>query len=190
MEERTTISVFVGSTRTGRIGRRVADWIARTLESRGHRVHIIDPEEHEVLLTLRIPNHYRPEPDEELAAISARLEESDGFVLVTNEYNHSFSGALKNAIDHFMPEYKRKPFLIASYSVGPYGGVRANEALRPVVSELKGVPAPLALLIGEVNTLIGEDGTISDEGFVERASGAFEDFEWYVTALKAARERE
>ena len=52
-----------------------------------------------------------PEPME---TISAKLNDSDGFLLVTGEYNHSIPPALKNMLDHFQREYYFKPSAIAS----------------------------------------------------------------------------
>ncbi len=183
-----TITVFIGSMRMGRIGDKVAKHISKTLESRGHTVHLIDPAEHTGIQTLTLPNHYNPKPSEDMLNLHNWLDESDGFILVTPEYNHSFSGTLKDAIDNFMPEYYRKAFGIVSYSIGPFGGVRANEALRQVVSELKAVPTPLPLLIPMVqNVFDAETGALKDTTLTEREAKFLTDFEWYVKALKAAR---
>jgi NAD(P)H-dependent FMN reductase len=181
------IAVFSGTTRSGKKGQFVAQWIARILEQRGHTVHMIDPTEYEELLVLHIPNHYNPKPTKQMQAISKMLCDSDGFILVSPEYNHSFSGALKNAIDNFMPEYEKKPFGIATYSAGPFGGIRANEALRPVVSELKGVPTPLPFLVSHVQNLFNDAGELQDNRYSDRLAIFLDDFEWYVNALKAAR---
>ncbi|MDX6240594.1 MAG: hypothetical protein QOG10_5414, partial [Kribbellaceae bacterium] len=59
----------------------------------------------------------------------------DGFVFVTPEYNHSTSGALKNAIDFLFAEWNNKAAGFVSY--GAVGGARAVEHLRLVMGELK-----------------------------------------------------
>lgn len=185
--KKTTISVFIGSVRNGRIGDKVANWIAKTLEQRGHTVYIIDPDKFPELLTLRIPNHYNPKPSTQMQQVHKWLDESDGFILVTPEYNHSFSGTIKNALDNFMPEYEKKPFGIVSYSGGPFGGIRANEALRIVVSELKGVSTPIPFMVSMVQNVFDENGKLKDESYTERLSKFLDDFEWYVKTLKEAR---
>lgn len=59
----------------------------------------------------------------------------DGFVFVTPEYNRSFPGVLKNALDRVYAEWNNKAAAIVSYGVD--GGVRAAEALRPVLGALQ-----------------------------------------------------
>ena len=59
----------------------------------------------------------------------------DAFVFVTPEYNHSMSGALKNAIDFLFREWNDKAAGFVSY--GSVGGARAVEQLRLVMGELK-----------------------------------------------------
>jgi len=187
MTKKTIISIFIGSIRSGRIGDKVANWVAKTLEQRGHTVNIIDPEEYPELQTLKIPNHYNQKPSLDMQKIHKWLEESDGFILVTPEYNHSFSGTIKNALDNFMPEYEKKPFGIVSYSIGPFGGIRANEALRPIISELKGVATPIPFMISTVGNVFDENGNLKDKVYDERIVAFLDNFEWYVHALKDAR---
>ena len=50
------------------------------------------------------------------------------------EYNHSISGALKNAIDYLREEWNNKAAGIVSY--GSVGGARAAEHLRGILGEL------------------------------------------------------
>jgi len=184
-----TISVFFGSIRPERAGENVAKWIVRTLEHSGYDVHLIDPVKHQELQTLIVPNHYNPKPSEDMIKVHQWLQESDGFILVTPEYNHSFSGAIKNALDNFMPEYEKKPFGIVSYSTGPFGGIRANEALRIVVSELKGVSTPIPFMIPTVQDVFNDEGIPKDPQYDSRLKTFLEDFGWYVHTLKEAREK-
>jgi NAD(P)H-dependent FMN reductase len=189
MNKKTTVSVFIGSVRNGRMGDKPANWIAKTLEQRGHTVHIIDPDKIPELLTLKLPNHYNQKPSSQMQQVHKWLDESDGFIIVTPEYNHSFSGTIKNALDNFMPEYEKKPFGIASYSISPFGGIRANEALRIVISELKGVATPIPFMISMVQNVFDDTGKLKDESYTERLNSFLDNFEWYVNALKDAREK-
>lgn len=54
--------------------------------------------------------------------------------MVTPEYNHATSGALKNAIDFLFAEWNNKAVGFVGY--GSVGGARAIESLRLVVGEL------------------------------------------------------
>ena len=64
-----------------------------------------------------------------------KIASFDGFVFVTPEYNHSTSGALKNAIDFIYGEWNDKAAGLVSYGV--HGGVRAAEHLRLVLGEVQ-----------------------------------------------------
>jgi len=65
---------------------------------------------------------------------SKKIAKFDGFVFVTPEYNHSFTGALKNAIDYLFVEWNNKAAGFVSY--GGAGGIRAVEQLRPIMAEM------------------------------------------------------
>jgi NAD(P)H-dependent FMN reductase len=67
-------------------------------------------------------------------AWAAKIASFDGFVMVTPEYNHSTSGALKNAIDFLFAEWNNKAVGFVSY--GAAGGTRAVEHLRLIAGEL------------------------------------------------------
>jgi NAD(P)H-dependent FMN reductase len=55
--------------------------------------------------------------------------------LLTPEYNHSVSGALKNAIDFLYREWNNKAAGFVSYG-GNAGGSRAVEHLRLIMAEM------------------------------------------------------
>ena len=68
-------------------------------------------------------------------AWSEKIDSLDAFIFVTPEYNHSISGALKNAIDFLYREWNNKAAAFVSY--GSAGGVRAVEHLRLILAELQ-----------------------------------------------------
>ena len=63
-----------------------------------------------------------------------KLAELDGFVFIVQEYNHSITGALKNALDLAREAWNNKAAGIVSY--GSTGGARAAEHLRGILGEL------------------------------------------------------
>ena len=69
----------------------------------------------------------------EAVRLRANLEATDAVLFVTPEYNHSVSGALKNAIDYLPPAtLKEKAVGLVGYSW--YGAVKPLEHLREIVS--------------------------------------------------------
>ena len=69
-------------------------------------------------------------------------------MIVTPEYNHSFPGVLKTAMDYLYAEWSNKAVGFVSY--GGLGGARAVEQLRLVCSALQmadvAAQVPLSLL--------------------------------------------
>jgi chromate reductase len=70
-----------------------------------------------------------------VAKLKRSVEESDGVLIATPEYNHGIPGVLKNALDWasrpaFKSCFKNKPVSIISSSLAFTGGVRAQYQLR------------------------------------------------------------
>src|ERR1700741_506588 len=84
---------------------------------------------------------------------SATIERCDGLIIVTPEYNHSFPGLLKHALDMNLKEYIHKAVGICGVSAGPMGGSRAIESLLPVMRELGLVTIFEDVNFGKVGTL-------------------------------------
>jgi NAD(P)H-dependent FMN reductase len=131
------IAVIVGSTRPGRNGKAVADWVLDKAASRtGANYELIDlvdfPLPH---MDEAIPPSAGQYAGEHTKAWAAKIGAYDGFIFVTPEYNHSTSGVLKNAIDYLYAEWNNKAAAFVSY--GSLGGARAIEHLRAICSELQ-----------------------------------------------------
>ena len=88
---------------------------------------------------------------------AATIARGDAFVFVTPEYNHSFPGSLKNALDYLSLEWADKAAGIVSYG-GVSAGLRAATALKPVLSALRMVPVVEAATIPFVQQFLTEDG--------------------------------
>ena len=131
------IGIVVGSTRPGRNGEAVARWVLDLATKRGDAEYqLVD------IASFDLPVFDEPVPPSmgqpftkaHSKAWSAAIAPLDAFVFVTPEYNHSTSGALKNALDYLFYEWHDKAAGFVSY--GGAGGVRAVEHLRGIVGEL------------------------------------------------------
>ena len=131
------IAVILGSTRPGRRGQAVAEWVlARAKERTSANYELIDLIDHPLPhLDEPLPPSLGKYAGEHTRAWAATISEFDGYVFVTPEYNHSTSGVLKNAIDYLHAEWNNKAAAFVSY--GAAGGARAIEHLRAVSSELQ-----------------------------------------------------
>jgi NAD(P)H-dependent FMN reductase len=131
------IAIILGSTRPGRNGKAVADWVVEKASARKDADYeLVDLADHPLPhIDEAIPpslGQYAGEHTKEWARLIAGF---DGFVFVTPEYNHSTSGVLKNAIDYLYGEWNNKAAAFVSY--GSLGGARAIEHLRSIASELQ-----------------------------------------------------
>jgi NAD(P)H-dependent FMN reductase len=158
--------VIVASTRPGRVGRPVADWfVERAVEHGGFEVELADLAEIDLPL-LDEPAHPATGQyiHQHTKGWSARVAAADAFVYVMPEYNHSYNAALKNAIDYLNREWAYKPVGLVSYG-GVSGGLRAVQALKPVISALRMTPVLDAVTIPMVRTMM-HDGTFEPNDIV------------------------
>ncbi|MFC3502620.1 NADPH-dependent FMN reductase [Micromonospora krabiensis] len=133
----TRIGIILGSTRPGRNGEAVARWVLDVAKQRTDaEFELVD------LLDYQLPHLDEPMPPSygqysqpHTKRWSETISSYDGFVMVTPEYNHSTSGALKNAIDYLYGEWNNKAVGFVSY--GSVGGTRAVEHLRLISAELQ-----------------------------------------------------
>jgi NAD(P)H-dependent FMN reductase len=133
----TKIGIILGSTRPGRNGAQVGQWV---LDVASKRIELdfdlVD------LIDYPLPHLDEPMPPslgqyqmEHTRNWAKKIASFDGFIIVTPEYNHSTSGVLKNAIDYLFSEWNNKAVGFVSY--GSVGGARAAEHLRLIAGELK-----------------------------------------------------
>ncbi len=183
-----TISLIYGSVRENRQGIKAAKFLEKKLIERGVRVNLIDPLKYKLPLLDKMYKEFKPgTAPENMEKLSKLLTESDGFLVVTGEYNHSIPPALKNLLDHFQKEYLYKPSAIASYSGGSFGGVRAAVHLRVILGELGTPSIPSMLPFPKVWDLF-DNNYITNNEIVEKSTSKFlDEFLWYVEALKKQR---
>jgi NAD(P)H-dependent FMN reductase len=131
------IAVILGSTRPGRNGKAVADWVLDIAKQRGDADYeLVDIADYALPhLDEIVPPSLGQYSQPHTLAWAEKIASFDGFVFVTPEYNHSTSGALKNAIDFLYAEWNTKAAGFVSY--GSAGGTRAVEHLRLVMAELQ-----------------------------------------------------
>jgi NAD(P)H-dependent FMN reductase len=184
-------AVIYGSARSGRQGIKAARFVANKLEERQHAVTLVDSQEYELpFLDLMYKEFAEGEAPKAMRTVGEILQAADGFVIVSAEYNHSVSAALKNLLDHYQSEYLYKPSAIVTYSAGPYGGVRALVNLRAILAELGTPSIPSALPVSGVLAAFDDDGKALDKTYDERIIKFLDEFEWYENALKRARLQE
>ncbi|WP_329116804.1 NADPH-dependent FMN reductase [Streptomyces sp. NBC_01353] len=183
------VAVVQGSTRDGRLGPVVANWLLSHAAARPDMtVDLIDLAE--TPLPAVFPQlGQAPTAAEDrslLAAVSPRLAAADAFVVVTPEYNHSYPASLKNAIDWHNKEWHAKPVGFVAYG-GFSAGLRAVEHLRGVFAELHAVTIREAVGLQGVWGQFDQEGKATAPAADAAATSMLDQLAWWAEALREAR---
>jgi NAD(P)H-dependent FMN reductase len=164
------LRVIIGSTRPGRVGPSVAEWIIeRAREHGGFDVEVADLAE----LNLPMydePNHPRLQKytHQHTKDWSALVAGSDAFIFVTPEWGHKAAG-------------------IVSYG-GIAAGTRATQMLKQVLTTLKIVPVTEAVNIPFVFKHLDEDKRFkSTEEMEQAATAMLDELQKWTEALLTLR---
>ncbi|HVG49636.1 MAG TPA: NADPH-dependent FMN reductase [Rubellimicrobium sp.] len=153
------LNIVVGSTRPGRVGPRIAQWVQGVAEEHGgFDVELVD------LAAFGLPlldetahprlGQYENEPTRRW---SASVASADAFVFVTPEYDYFAPAALVNAVQVLLKEWAYKPAGVVSYG-GISGGLRASQSLRQLLGNVNVHALPQSVPVPFFSQHIGEDG--------------------------------
>lgn len=183
------IPVILGSTRRGRLSPRAARFMAERMRRTGRiETEILDLADYNFpIMEERL--HFRDDPPPAVREFAARLARADAVVIVSPEYNNGCPGVLKNALDYFLPEYKRKPVGIVTVSGGDFGGVNCLAQLRLVTLNLGAFPIPAAFPVPRVQDNFDEEGNPRDPRFEQWAEVFLGELLWFTEAITAQKAR-
>jgi len=123
------IGIILGSTRDGRVSPQVGKWVKEEADKIGYADYeVVD------IKDFNLPFFGTGEDTSGVKAWNEALDTLDGFIFIVQEYNHSMSAVLKNALDSAKDPWFNKAAAIVSY--GSRYGIRAAEDVRKVASEL------------------------------------------------------
>lgn len=188
------IGVIIGSIRPTRNSDKPARWIADLAAKSGHfEVELVDLADYALpIFDAPASDLWMPSPSPAAVKWQAKLSEFDGYIFVVAEYNHSITGALKNAID-----WASKPFMkkaAACVAFGSAGGARAVEHLRMILVEQQTANVRQAVHIGGADfaaLMFGQKTWDEVLPHYERFTPElFENLLWWTEATMAQRARE
>jgi len=157
-----TIKVILGSTRENRAGEKVAKWVMSQtkLYSGDLDFDFID------LRDINLP--FIDEPISPMASDdykhdhtrkwSALIQEADGLVIITPEYNHGYPAVLKNALDFLYNEWENLPVALVGY--GGSGARSSIGQLRPVLEFMRMKPLEDQVGIGKIWEAFEDNGDL------------------------------
>lgn len=193
MNSKPRIAVIVGSTRPTRFADAPAQWILKQAQARGDLdVELVDLRDHPLpFFDEKASNMWMPSENPEAVRWQKTVARYDGYIFVVAEYNHSITGALKNALDQAYKEWNRKPFTAIGY--GSVGAARAIEHLRSIAVELQMVSTHAVVHIGgvdfrTVHPMFGKKPFNEIEAnLLPSAKTALDELVWWAKATMAAK---
>jgi len=175
------LAIVIGSVRQGRFGPTVANWfVSQARQHEEFEVDVID------LADFDFPVSMVASTD--VDEFARRIAVADGIVIVTPEYNHSYPGPLKMAIDSIGKPWRAKPVALVSYG-GKSGGLRSVEPLRVVFAEVHAMTIRDTVSFHGVWDKFDDNGDPRDPESANVAAQVVLDFlAWWARALKTVRE--
>lgn len=179
-DETIRLAVITGSVRERRFGPTVTRWFSAHVASYPHvDVDVIDLADYAHPADMSYHDNVRD--------FAARIDAADAFVIVTPEYNHSYPGPLKTALDSTGREWQGKAVGFVSYG-GMSGGLRAVEPLRVVFAELHAVTIRETVSFHGAWQQFDSDGKpLNQEAVGAAADAMLDQLVWWATALRNAR---
>lgn len=183
------IKVIVGSTRANRFSEGPSAWIFDLAKKRSDLdVELVDLRDYPLpFFEEALPpgaardNYTNPV----VVRWRAKIQEADGFIICTPEYNHGYPAVLKNALDYVYFPWSRKP--VAFVSWGGSAGTRSVEQLRLVAIELDMAPIRSAVHLPTPPWLIKNISEIDTDAARQSAAALLDQLTWWAGALRAAR---
>jgi NAD(P)H-dependent FMN reductase len=192
MATKPKIGIIVGTTRQGRFADGPTNWLVEIAGKRDDaEFEVVDLRDYPMPFFEEVASPLFVPPQNEIARKwAAKIDGLDGFIFITAEYNHSISGALKNALDYAYKEYNRKAATFVAY--GGAGGARAVEHLRGILAELQvaSLKFPVHIGMNEMLGIMREGKTMADYPYlVDTAKAMLDELVWWTEALKSARNK-
>ena len=186
------INVILSSIREGRAGESVANWAMSELKKHDDAEYeLVDLKDYPLPLfdSAMSPsmNNTGDYGNETVNKRARKIAEGDGFIFIVPEYNHGYSSALKNAIDHIYTEWNNKAAGFISYG-SIAGGSRSVEQLRQVMAELQIADVRAAVHIPNVWAAFNDEGQLSDPSVGEPIATMAAQLTNWSSALKTIRQ--
>lgn len=184
------LKVIIGSTREDRFSEFPAKWIVDHMKQlEGVDVEVLDLRDFPMPFfdSAQSPSYIKePYPDPNVQKWTAKIADSDGYVMVAPEYNHGYSAVLKNAIDWVYKEWNNKAVGFVSY--GSVGGGRGVEQMRLVAIELQMAPVRTAVHIPWPSMVAVREGKTEElENFKHQADTMLKQLVMWSKAMKSVR---
>ena len=177
------IEIVSGSPRENSTTYRLALFLKNYIASVSqHSVDIIDVREWPFSAMQQTVFMHPGDAPEQLKPVASRVFNADAFILITPEYNGSYTPALKVLFDHF-PKQSHKAFGIVTASTGPMGGMRASQQMQLLIHALFGIGSPYMLITPQVDKKFDSAGNLIEPAFQKNVDQFAKEFLWLAEQL-------
>ena len=128
----------------------------------------------------------------EILEIAAKIEEADGVIIGTPEYDHSIPAVLMSALawlSYGIYPLLNKPIMITGASYGTLGSSRAQMQLRQILNapEIKASVLPDEFLLSHSLQAFNTSGDLVDLDVIKKLDATFDDFRIFVKITEKLR---
>ena len=176
------IEIVSGSPRQQSTTHRLALYLHRLFsEKTEHEIGLLEVRNHPLPLLQKVFASVEETPIQH-KELAQRIFGADAFVVVTPEYNGSYSPAMQNMFDHF-PKQHHKVFGLVTASTGALGGMRAAMQLQQFSLALFGIPSPYMLITPQVDKKFDTGGNLLDLSFQKNIDTFVKEYLWLAEKL-------
>ena len=176
------IEIISGSPRINSTTNRVALHLEKILKERtDHEIDLVDLRDHVLPHIQSVFTSVEAAPAAH-KALAERMFAADAFIIVTPEYNGSYSPAMQNLFDHF-PKQHHKAFGLVTASPGAMGGMRAAMQLQQFVFALFGIGSPYMLITPQVDKKFDVEGNLLDATFQKSIDTFVREYLWLAEKI-------
>ena len=157
--------------------------------------HFAEKAEIELVEIKDIPVFNKPADKQvpiEILEIAAKIEEADGVIIGTPEYDHSIPAVLMSALawlSYGIYPLLNKPIMITGASYGTLGSSRAQLQLRQILNapEIKASVLPDEFLLSHSLQSFNPSGDLVDLDVIKKLDATFDDFRIFVKITEKLR---
>jgi len=186
------LTLIVGTNRPGSNTRKVARNVEEIYSGLEVPLNVLDLAE--LPAEIFSPTSYAEKPTG-FRRFADDVVNASGLIVVTPEYNGSVPGILKYFIDmlKFPESFEERPVCFVGLAAGMWGALRPVEQLQAIFGYRNAFVYPVRVFMPRVNSLLADDGRITDTDIVERLREqaiGFIDFVEHLKGVNLRKEQE
>ncbi|KRM74533.1 NADPH-dependent FMN reductase [Secundilactobacillus collinoides] len=172
------IGVLVGSLSSRSYSQKIANWLMSNQTS----VHFFQ-------INYEILPLYNPDLEDnsilEWQVFRSVIDKMDALIFVTQEYNFSIPGGLKNAVDVMsvpVPQshVTNKPAMVLTDSSGDRGGANANAHIQQLLRYMGMDVINNFITIGKVQALFNKENELINQELAKQLDDTLKQFVYYI----------